>query len=314
MTEKTILDPQFAPFIKALANAPSISSLPIGKARALWDLSAFGQPEAVADIREFAIPAAGASIAARFYGPSDNPSGLIVYYHGGGWTLGSLDSHDLPLRAFANMTGAAILSIDYRLAPEHPFPAGLEDCYAALVWAKQHQTELVGGAKPLLVAGDSAGGNLAAVVPLLARDRKGPKIDGQLLLYPTIDGRCGTPSFTERADGGLLSSKDMWWFWSTYIADQTQRLDPRASPCLADNHRDLPPAIVVVAEFDPLRDEGLAYAAQLRAAGNEAALLRYGTLPHGFFNSLNIVDAAGAAVREISRHVRQMIANAEAQA
>ncbi len=269
-----------------------------------------GTPEAVAEVRELTIPVAGGSIAARFYAPNVNPSGLIVYYHGGGWVVGSLDTHDMPLRALANLTGAGVLSVAYRLAPEHPFPTPPEDCYAALVWARQHQAELVGDAQPLLVAGDSAGGNLAAVVALLARDRQGPKIAWQVLIYPSTDGRCDTPSYTEHASGGLLTRQDMQWFWYHYVPDHSRRVDPKASPIAAEHHRDLPPAIVVIAEFDPLRDEGIAYAERLRAAGNQVSVLKYDTLPHGFISYLYLVGAANAALREIAQHLRTAIAGA----
>ena len=314
MPRQLELDPQFTPVLQALAAIPPVSSRSVADARAMWDMSALGAPEAVAEVRELTIPVAGDRIAARFYAPNGNPSGLIVYYHGGGWVVGSLETHDMPLRALANLTGAGVLSIEYRLAPEHPFPTAPEDCYAALRWAKEHQAELVGGAQPLLVAGDSAGGNLAAVVALLARDRHGPKIDCQVLIYPTIDGRCDTPSYGEHASGGLLTRQDMQWFWNHYVPDHTRRFDPQASPIAAENHRDLPPAIVVIAEFDPLRDEGIAYADRLRAAGNRVSVLKYDTLPHGFISYLYLVGAAHAAVREIAQHTRAAIAAAEKNA
>jgi len=307
MTQTPVLDAQFGPFIEALAQMPALSSRTPADARAMWDAAVYGTPEPVAHVRSLAIPVAGTSVAARLYAPETRPTALIVYYHGGGWVLGSLETHDLPLRALVNQTGAAILSVDYRLAPEYPFPSGLEDCYAALVWAKERQAELTGGTGPLLVAGDSAGGNLAGVVALLARDRKGPKIDCQLLIYPVIDGRCDTPSYTQRAQGGLLTSQDMRWFWNQYIADPPKRLDPYASPCMANRHSDLPPAIVVIAEFDPLRDEGASYAEQLRGAGNDVTVLRYATLPHFFFNTLYLVKAAGEAFREMAQHVCRAI-------
>jgi acetyl esterase len=303
------LDPQFFPFVEALAQLPPVSSRSLEELRAGWDVSVFGEPEPVANVRDLSIPVEGGAIGARLYLP-DNPAALLVYYHGGGWVLGDLDSHDLPLRALANGARAAVLSVDYRLAPEHPFPTGLEDCYAALVWATRHQAELAPGAKSLVVAGDSAGGNLAAAVALAARDRAGPKIACQLLLYPVIDGRCDTRSFAERGDCAILTSEDMRWYWRTYVSDDGQRGDPLASPCLAQSHRDLPSAIVAIAGYDPLHDEGAAYADQLSAAGNDVTLLNYETLPHGFFNALRMVDAAGAAFREIVLSLDQAIARA----
>ena len=301
---KSVLDPQFAPIMEAVAQGPSVSSGGLADIRGMWDLSAFGAPEPVAEIREIAIPADGSTIPARLYRPKAKTAGVIVYFHGGGWVLGSLETHDLPLRAFANLTGATVLSVDYRLAPEHPFPAGLDDCYAALCWASAHQTELTGGGGFIIVGGDSAGGNLAAAVALAARDRGGPAIDGQLLLYPVIDARCNTPSFTEHGDAGLLTARDMRWFWQQYVGDQGVELSPLASPGLATSHRDLPPTILAIAEFDPLRDECIAYAEKLLAAGVRVIALRYDTLPHGFFNYLNLVDRARAAFVEIAEQVR----------
>jgi len=308
MSKEPVLDPQFAAFVEPLAAMPPMESRTIEESRALWDVSGFGDPAPVAEVREVAIPVKGGAITARLYRPSDAPSGIIVYYHGGGWALGSLESHDVPLRALANSTGAAVLSVDYRLAPEHPFPTGLEDCYAALCWAAEHSAELAGAGKPLIVGGDSAGGNLAAAVALAARDRGGPRLAAQLLLYPALDWRCETKSFEERGGPGFLTGRDMKWYWSTYAADPQQRRQPLASPAQAESHRDLAPAIVVVAEFDPLRDEGLTYAEQLRAADNEVTLLHYETLPHGFFNFLYVVEAAGSAFNEIAGRLSQVLA------
>jgi len=311
MIAKPALDPQFVPIAEALAALPPLWSQSIQEARAAWDLSAFGTPEPVAQVRDLSIPVGSTRVGARFYAPNDAPSALLVYFHGGGWVLGNLETHDLPLRALANRTGAAILSVDYRLAPEHPFPTGLEDCYAALVWAAEHQAELTVQKRPLLVGGDSAGGNLAAAIALAARDRQGPTIACQLLFYPVIDGQCRTASYAERGDCALLTSDNMRWFWSLYVAEEAKRQHPLASPCTASGHRDLPPAIVAIAEFDPLRDEGLSYAEQLRSASNTVTVLRYPTLPHGFFNFLNLSETAGAAFREISEHVRGAIDAAE---
>jgi len=308
MSAQPTLDPQFVPFLQALASLPPLWSQSVQDVRKMWDLSVYGRPEEVGAVRELTIPVADGTIAARLYTPKIAPTALLVFYHGGGWVVGSLETHDLPLRALTNLAGVAILSVDYRLAPEHPFPTGLQDCYAALEWADEQQADLVGGRRPLLVGGDSAGGNLAAVVALMARDRAGPKIDCQVLIYPATDGSCTTPSYTERAAGGLMTSRDMSWFWNHYIADERRRMDPLASPSKAASHRDLPAAVVVIAEFDPLRDEGLQYAQQLRTAGNAVTVLRYDTLPHGFLSSVYIVGAAGAAVRQIALQIREEIA------
>ena len=304
MARPPVLDAQFAAITEAVKQAPSVSSVDVAEARAMWENSAFGASEAVAEVRDVAIPGNGTTIPARLYRPKETTPGVMVYFHGGGWVLGSLETHDLPLRALANRTGATVLSVAYRLAPEHPFPAGLEDCYSAVCWASEHLTALTGAGGALMVGGDSAGGNLAAAVALAARDRGGPAIDGQLLLYPVIDGRCSTPSFTEQGDMGLLTARDMRWFWQQYVGDRGLELSPLASPGLADSHRDLPPTILAVAEFDPLRDEGLAYAEQLAATGGHVALLRYDSLPHSFFNYVGLVEGAKSALVEIAEQVR----------
>ncbi|HEX5535971.1 MAG TPA: alpha/beta hydrolase [Sphingobium sp.] len=302
------LDTAFEPVVAAMAGAPPVSSLTPQEARTLWADADMGEAEAVWDVRDMEVPGAAGAIAARFYCP-EVPRALILYLHGGGWVLGDLLQHDPAVRAFANRTGAAILSINYRLAPEHPFPAGLDDAYAALNWCLAHRDELVGGAVPLLVAGDSAGGNLAAVLALEARDRGGPPVHGQLLFYPAIDGRCNTPSWRENAHCPLLTSRDMAWYWDHY-AGQADRRDPRLSPCEASDHAGLPPAVLAIAGIDPLRDEGLNYADQLARAGNEVTVLRYDNLPHGFFNFAHVSDRAAMAFDEIAAATRRLIAAA----
>ena len=302
------LDATFEPVVAMMAGAPPVSSLTPQEARTLWADADMGETEAVWRVRDMEVPGAAGAIAARFYSV-EVPTALILYLHGGGWVLGDLKQHDPAVRALANRTGAAILSINYRLAPEHPFPAGLDDAYAALNWCHAHREELVRAAAPLLVAGDSAGGNLAAVLALEARDRGGPQIDGQLLIYPVIDGRCSTLSWRENADCPLLTSRDMAWYWDHY-AGQADRRDPRLSPCEAQDHAGLPAAILAIAGIDPLRDEGLNYADQLARAGTSVTILRYESLPHGFFNFAHVSDRAAAAFDEIAAATRELIAAA----
>ena len=303
---ETKLDAAFEPILAMLAAAPPVSSLAPEEARALWADADMGDTEAVWRVCDLDVPGASGAIPARFYCPA-RPAALILYLHGGGWVLGDLAQHDPAIRAFANRTGAAILSINYRLAPEHPFPAGLDDGYAALKWCHAHRDELVGAGAPLLVAGDSAGGNLAAVLALEARNRGGPPVHGQLLIYPAIDGRCDTPSWRENAHCPLLTSRDMAWYWNHY-AGQADRRDPRLSPCEARDHAGLPSAVLAIAGIDPLRDEGLNYADQLARAGNEVTVLRYASLPHGFFNFAHVSDRAAMAFDEIAAATRRLIA------
>ena len=305
MADLACLDPQFIPIVTPLAELPPMSRRSLEEIRSV-DVSKFGPAEPIAELRIVRIPAVHHEIAARLYVPA-SPAGLLVYFHGGGWVFGSLDTHEVPLRAFANRTGAAILSVAYRLAPEHPFPAGLNDCLSALEWADRHVEELLGRRRPLFVGGDSAGGNLAAAVAHAARDQGGPNLAGQLLLYPSLDGRCATASWREHAACPTLKAGDMRWYWEQYIADPQRRLDPLASPGLTKNLSKLPPAIVVAAEIDPLRDEVLAYARSLAAASNAVTLLHYRTMPHGFFNFFTLVDAARVAFEDIAVHFKRLL-------
>jgi len=302
----TRMDADFDPIIAAMEGMPGITELPLDQLRGGWDYTIFGEKEAVAEVRELTIPVQGGDIGARLYRPVGEPFGLLVYYHGGGFVMGNLESHDRPLRAFANLTGMAMLSVDYRLAPEHPFPTAFEDSLAALVWAKAHIIELAGSEVPMLVGGDSAGGNLAATVALASREN-GPKLAGQLLLYPSLDGRCDSESYKTRADCRLLTAADMRWYWDQYASDKTRREDWRASPAVAETLAGSPPAVVAVAGVDPLRDEGLEYAVGLAKADTPVTLLHYPTLPHGFFNYFAIAASAGRAFRDLAKTVRQLI-------
>ncbi len=245
---------------------------------------------AVADLSADGIPA-------RLYRPgaaADLP--LIVYFHGGGWVVGSVAGSEATCRRLANASGCAVLSAEYRLAPEHKFPAAVEDAYAATAWAAAHARELGCDPARLAVAGDSAGGNLAAVVCLMAREAGGPRIARQLLIYPVIDARAGYPSYTENGDGPGLTGAAMAWYVRHYVRTPAEREDPRVSPILAREHRGLPPAMILTAEYDPLRDEGEAYADRLRAAGVEVDARRYDGMVHGFWGFAAAAPSAAAAL------------------
>ncbi|MBP1687639.1 MAG: alpha/beta hydrolase family protein [Deltaproteobacteria bacterium] len=239
---------------------------------------------------------AGPPIPVRIYWPraGRDPLPMVVYFHGGGWVLGDLESHDPLCRALANEVGTVVLSVDYRLAPEHRFPAAAEDAYAATVWAAAHAAELGATRSRLAVAGDSAGGNLAAVVPLMARDRGGPPLRGQLLVYPVTDCARNTPSYEENAEGYFLTAAHMRWYWEQYLgaADGSH---PYASPLRAPDLSGLPRAYVVTAEYDPLRDEGEAYAHRLRDSGVPVTVRRYDGMFHGFFSLADLLPAAREA-------------------
>lgn len=214
------------------------------------------------------------------------PRGVLVYFHGGGWVVGSRLTHDAYCQDLAQHTGLQVVSVEYRLAPEHRFPTAAEDCYAATRWVAEHREEILGeidgDSDLLVVAGDSAGGNLAAVTTLLARERGGPQIDGQILIYPITDCRFDRSSYQANAQGYHLSRDMMRWFWEQYAPDARDRQHWIASPLRAEDHRQLPPALVMTAEFDPLCDEGEEYAARLTEAGVPTSLKRYDGMIHGF--------------------------------
>ena len=288
------------------SGAPPLYELSVEEARALPAQLAelFGSGPDVAAVRDIAIPGPGGDIGARVYEPSADPPGTIVYYHGGGWVIGTLDTWEAPCRTLAVDSGCRLVSVDYRLAPEHPFPAAADDAYAALVWSAAN----LAGGKPVVVAGDSAGGNLAAVTSLRARDEGGPAIALQVLVYPVADHDLATAAYAEHGDSGLfLGTKDMAWFWDQYTPNTADRSNPYASPLRASDHSKLPPAYVVIAEYDPLRDDGLAYAAKLRAAGVPVTVRRYDDQMHAFFTMVNLIDAANEAMAEAGREIRAAV-------
>jgi acetyl esterase len=242
-------------------------------------------PEPVDQVRDLKIPGPGGEIPIRVYSPkAQSASPALIYFHGGGWVLGDLESHDHVCRALANSASCVVLSVDYRLAPEHKFPAAVDDSYAATQWIADHASALGVDRSRIAVGGDSAGGNLAAIVSRIARDRGGPNIIYQLLIYPATDMRLGMPSIDENADGPLLTKAAMHWFVNHYLNGEGDRIDPLASPLLATNLRGLPPAFIITAECDPIRDEGEAYGLRLKDAGVPVEVQRYDGMPHGFFS------------------------------
>ena len=229
----------------------------------------------------------------------------LVYFHGGGWTIGDLDTHDVLCRQLAVGARCMVLSVDYRLAPEHPFPAAVDDCFAALRWTAQNAAKLGIDARRIAVGGDSAGGNLAAVVALLARDAGGPAIRYQLLIYPATDQRGGTASHERNGRGYLLTREAMDFFRAAYLPRPEEWTDWRASPLLAPSLAALPPALVMTAGFDPLVDEGRAYADKLRAAGAKVEYREYADMVHGFLLFGGVLDTANAAVTDCCAALRE---------
>jgi acetyl esterase len=265
--------------------------------------------EPVANVETRRVPGPAGEIPVRIYTPAGGGAHpAIAFFHGGGWVIGNLETHDGTARKLANASGCTVMSVDYRLAPEHRFPAAAEDCYAALRWLAANAAALGVRADALAVAGDSAGGNLAAVTAQMARDRRGPELAFQLLVYPVVAPDFETQSYRENADGYLLTRDVMRWFWDQYVPDAAERTSPYASPLAARELAGLPPALVITAEYDPLRDEGEAYARALRESGVPVTASRYDGVIHGFFSFADFmeqgkraVEQAGAALRAALR-------------
>ena len=307
------LDPQVRQLIDSVAQAglPPISTLSLAAARQqmINSTALLGPPEAVDSIEDRMIPGSGGEIPIRIYKPAGEKLPIVVFFHGGGWVLGSIETHDGYCRSLANASQTIVVSVDYRLAPEHKFPAAAEDAYAATRWVSENAMTIGGRSGPLAVAGDSAGGNLAAVVPLMARDRLArdrgePLIGCQVLIYPITDHNLDRASYQEFANDYLLTRDAMIWFWDHYCASETDRNHAYLSPLRAENLQGLPPTLVITAGYDPLRDEGEAYAEKLREAGVAVSLTRYDGMIHGFTRRFDVLDKAHEALDEVASMIR----------
>jgi len=299
------LDPQAAAVLDAVEAVPVPPTYALSVESARERLAEFfGDQTAapVAAVEDFSIPGPDEAIDVRLYLPERTEPPLVVFYHGGGWVLGGLDSYDPLCRALTNAGEFAVLSVDYRLAPEHPFPAGFEDAYAAADWAATHAGRLNCDPDRLAVAGDSAGGNLAAAVTIAARDRNGPSLDAQGLIYPGVaaPGIHTFESQSENAEGYFLEWDSVTWFYERYLADAADRRNVYAAPLLARDLSDLPPATILTAGFDPLRDEGEAYADRLAEAGVEVGHEAFPGMIHGFVNMLDDLDRASDGVAAVA--------------
>ncbi|MFC1419657.1 alpha/beta hydrolase [Streptacidiphilus cavernicola] len=313
---------------RSRSGAPPLYTLSLAQARAadLADIrSAAGTPEPVAVVEEHRIPGPGGPLPLRLYyperprpegsEPGRRPFPVLLYLFGGGWTLGSPDTSDAICRSLTNAVGCVTASVGYRLAPEHPFPAALRDCEAALRRLTEHAADLRIDPDRIAVGGDSAGGNLAAALTLLVRGKGaggqrgaqdgGPVIRHQLLVYPNTDRRADTASLRDNDDPHLFNRRSVDWYWGHYLAAAADGDDPLASPLRADDLSGLPPATVITAEYDPLRDEGEQYAEALRAAGVPVLARRFAGMPHGFFAMTGRLDAAAEAQRFAAEQLRE---------
>ena len=294
------------------AGVKALDAMPPPEGRAYFNAAFATKPEdqeACARVEELAIPVAGGTIPARLYAPAaTGPLPVMVHFHGGGWVYMDLGTHDGYCRMLANRGACAVVAVEYRKAPEFPFPVPVEDCQAALQWVVAEATKLGLDATRVGVVGDSAGGNLAAAVALMARDNGGPALRLQVLTYPAVDATMDQPSIAENAAAPLLGQAQMAWFWKHYNTSQADRRDPRMSPLFAKDLGRLPPAFISTAEFDPLRDEGEAYAGKLKAAGGVVEYHRYGGVFHGFMLMSKIIPEAARLIAAQAAFIKQYLA------
>jgi acetyl esterase len=310
------LDPQVRAVIDLVVKSgrPAYHTLSPKDARQLFRETrpaATPTPPQIGSVRNVVTGGGQVAVPLRVYRPAGVPDAAplpaYVYFHGGGWVIGDLDTHDVICRQLTAASGASVISVDYRLAPEHKFPAAAEDAWAATQWIVGHAGELGLDASRLAVGGDSAGGNLAAVVALMARDAGGPAIRLQVLIYPVTDVMRETRSYADFADGYMLTRDSMRWFIAHYLRGRDDARDWRASPLRAPSLAGLPPALIVTAGFDPLRDEGESYAGRLRDAGVMVDYACYGGMVHGFLGMGKLIDTAMRAVDHIGGVVRQAL-------
>ena len=302
----TSLHPQARQFLDALAasNRPGWEEMSPAQARETFNglKELFGTGP---DLHAIENRTVAGRIPLRVYRPSaEKPLPVIMFFHGGGWVLGNLDTHDTLCRRLAKESGCVLISVDYRLAPEHRFPAALDDCFGATQYVAEHAEGFGVDASALAVCGDSAGGNLAAAVALMARNSGGPQLHSQWLIYPVTEPRFDTGSYRAFAVDHGLTRAAMQWFWDQYAPAAADRANPLAAPARAERLANLPPAHIITAEFDVLRDEGEAYAAALKAAGVKATLRRYEGMIHGFVHFAEPFDDAKRALTDLARALK----------
>jgi acetyl esterase len=291
--------------------APPLRSLPPAEARQFYRgmRRLAGEPETVHKVENLSIPGPTQTISLRVYTPEgDEPFPILVFFHGGGFVVGDLETHDELCRLLANRAGCIVAAVDYHRAPEYKFPKAIEDAYAATQWLAEHAAEIGADATRMAVGGDSAGGNLAAVVALMARDKGGPPLAYQVLIYPVLDATCSSASYRKDSDGTLLDRETMRWFFNHYLTQESDLKNPYLSPLWAKSLKSLPPALVITAQYDLLRDEGEHYAARLREDDVPVTHIRYDGMTHLFFHMTGVVDQARKAVEETSATLRTAFA------
>jgi acetyl esterase len=295
---------------KASAGIPPFYELSPEKARAFYNNEKLSGPkEAVFQVEDLFIPTSSHNIPIRMYTPEgQGPFGAFLYFHGGGWVIGNLDSFDSLCRTLANRIGCIVISVDYRLAPEYKFPAAIEDAYAAVQWTYEHALQYRIHPNKIAVGGDSAGGNLAIAVTQMAKERGGLPIIFQVLMYPITCYRKegGYASYTLYKEGYFLTVRCLEWFWNHYLSNEEDGDHPYVSPLLSKNLSQLPPGLIITAEYDPLRDEGEAYAKKLEEFGVPVTCTRYEGMIHGFFTFYGVVDKGNHAVNQVSEKLRSV--------
>lgn len=305
------LDPQVQALLSGAPEGFEMTSMPIDAMRKFVRESSMAYPKlavALANVADRTLPGPGGALPIRIYTPTGpGPHPLVVFFHGGGWVVGDLDTQDMICRGLCHGAGSVVVSVDYRLAPEHPFPAAVDDAFAATSWASKHARELDADPARLSVAGDSAGANLAAAVALRARDEGAPPLRAQLLIY----GSCNYPSSKtastlEFANGPIITDAAIDWFWQQYLGHpERDQHHPWASPARAASHRSLPPAFVATAELDPSRDDGERYGELLARAGVATESRRYPGMPHGFVSWIGLVDQAQRCLDDACSFLRR---------
>jgi acetyl esterase len=308
------LDPEVEALLLEMAQAegkPLEESTPAEARAASWDwLRWVGEPEDVAQVGHRFIPGPTADLPVRIYTPNGvAPFPALVYFHGSGWTISNIELADAPHRALANRTGCVVIAVNYQKAPEHKYPTPFDDAYATLEWVHNHAAGLSVDPSRIGVGGDSAGGNLAAAICLKARDRRGPDIAFQLLVYPATDCRFDLPSMVENSEGYLLTTAGVRWFWGQYLADPADADDPYACPMRAVDFIGLPPAVIITAEYDPLRDDGEAYASRLSEAGVPVVLRRYEGMVHGFLWASGVLAGSRRLLDDLGADVRRLLSD-----